>query len=146
VTPSRYLTWFQADAACRNTGKRLLTNAEWQVAALGTPDGAPCIVLGGLGTTGAPGCVSDTGTFDMVGNLWEWVTDWKAPTTDCTTSLFGTNDWNCMAGADASGGPAALIRGGDFGFGDGAVAGVFAVIGSRRPSDADDDIGFRCAR
>src|SRR5262245_54512061 len=38
MTPSRYLTWFQAVAACRNAGKRLLTNTEWQAAALGTPD------------------------------------------------------------------------------------------------------------
>ena len=47
VTPSRYITWFQAAAAARNSGKRLPTNQEWQVAALGTPDGAP--VLSALG-------------------------------------------------------------------------------------------------
>jgi hypothetical protein len=34
VTPSRYLTWFHAAAACANAGKRLLTNQEWQVADL----------------------------------------------------------------------------------------------------------------
>jgi hypothetical protein len=42
VTPSAFLTQFQAAAAARNSGKRLPSNAEWQVAALGTPDGAPC--------------------------------------------------------------------------------------------------------
>lgn len=38
VIPSRYATWFQAQQACANSGKRLLTNAEWQMAAAGTPD------------------------------------------------------------------------------------------------------------
>jgi collagen triple helix repeat protein len=44
VTPSAFLSWFQAAAAARNARKRLPSNAEWQAAALGTPDGAPCIV------------------------------------------------------------------------------------------------------
>src|SRR5712691_13076497 len=38
VTPSGFITWFEAAAAARNSGKRLPTNAEWQAAALGTPD------------------------------------------------------------------------------------------------------------
>jgi len=47
VTPARFINWLQAAAACRNADKRLLANAEWQAAALGAPDGAPCTV-GGL--------------------------------------------------------------------------------------------------
>jgi formylglycine-generating enzyme required for sulfatase activity len=145
VTPSRVLTWFQAAAACRNAGKRLLHNAEWQVAALGTPDGAPCIVFaGGPGPTGTLGCESDTGVFDMVGNLWEWVADWQAPATTCTTGLFGTGDLNCMGGAFTTYGPAALFRGGSFS--DGTDAGVFAVNGIIQPSSAYVFLGFRCAR
>src|SRR5262249_54581803 len=38
VYPSRSITWFQAAALCRHARKRLPTNAEWQAAALGTPD------------------------------------------------------------------------------------------------------------
>ncbi|MGH7429591.1 MAG: hypothetical protein ACREJ4_14720, partial [Candidatus Methylomirabilaceae bacterium] len=38
VTPSAFLNWFQAAAAARNSRKRLPSNAEWQAAALGTPD------------------------------------------------------------------------------------------------------------
>ena len=41
VTPSARITWFQAQAACANAGKRLPTNAEWQVAVAGTPDPGP---------------------------------------------------------------------------------------------------------
>lgn len=40
VIPARYATWFQAQQACANSGKRLLSNAEWQMAAAGTPDTA----------------------------------------------------------------------------------------------------------
>jgi hypothetical protein len=47
VSPARFLTWFQAAAACRNAGKRLLTNVEWQAAAFGTPDPG----VGGNGIT-----------------------------------------------------------------------------------------------
>jgi hypothetical protein len=38
VMPSANLTWFQAQAACTNAGKRLPSNAEWQAAVAGTPD------------------------------------------------------------------------------------------------------------
>ena len=41
VTPSAYITWFQAQAACENARKRLPSNAEWQAAVAGTPDPGP---------------------------------------------------------------------------------------------------------
>src|SRR5262245_24682924 len=54
VLPSALITWFEAAQACRNAGKRLLTNAEWQMAAAGTPDPGNA----GNGTTT---CNTDTG-------------------------------------------------------------------------------------
>jgi hypothetical protein len=147
VTPSRFITWFQAAAAARNAGKRLPTNAEWQAAALGTPDGAPCIVdPAPLGLTGTPGCESDVGAFDMVGNLSEWVADWVPRSTGCPgwNPLF-SDDSMCLAGADDTAGPGALLRGGSFlTAGDGA--GVFAVIGLNGPSVSIDGSGFRGAQ
>ncbi len=148
VTPSRELTWFQAAAAARNAGKRLPTNAEWQAAALGTPDGAPCIVTGGVvRPTGTAGCVSDVGAFDIVGNLWEWVADWVPPATSCSPPLFGV-DFNCMTidptAAFTPIGPGALIRGG--GFFDGSGAGVFAVFGNAALAVGSSVVGFRAAR
>ena len=41
ITPSRFVTWFQAQAACKNARKRLPSNAEWQAAVAGTPDAGP---------------------------------------------------------------------------------------------------------
>src|SRR5262249_22414509 len=37
VTPAACVTWFQAAQLCRLSGKRLVTNLEWQDAAAGTP-------------------------------------------------------------------------------------------------------------
>lgn len=151
VTPSAFITWFQAAAAARNAGKRLPTNAEWQAAALGTPDPgdspgpADCNTKSaGPSLTGTrANCVSDVGAFDMVGNLAEWVADWVPRSTACVPALFA-GDINCLAGADTMGGPGALIRGGDFI--DGANAGVFAVFGVDTPSDVFSLLGFRAAR
>jgi len=158
VTPSAFLTWFQAAAAARNSGKRLPTNQEWQAAALGTPDpgvsaagSADCNTKNGGGTgvdavvpTGSrSNCVSDVGVFDMVGNLSEWVADWMPLSTACVPALFA-GDFNCLAGADTGAGPGALFRGGFFD--DGADAGVFAVNGQRTPSHSVNAFGFRAAR
>jgi sulfatase-modifying factor enzyme 1 len=152
VLPSARITWFQAAAAARNAGKRLPTNAEWQAAALGTPDGPSCNTSSGvLRATGPPGgglgppCVSDVGAFDMVGNLWEWVADW-VPRSTGSCGSWGTfsDDFQCLVGAATTGAPGALVRGGVFV--SGTNAGVFAVVGSDSPSSASSFIGFRGAR
>ena len=158
VTPAAFITWFQAAAAARNSLKRLPTNQEWQVAALGTPDtgGADngtttCNTdntVPGVALTGSrSGCVSDVGAFDMVGNVWEWVADWGDPANGCTlwSATFGS-DISCVGGPGSgySNLPGALFRGG--GWSDGTFAGVFAVVALDGPSRSDDFIGFRGAR
>ena len=158
VTPARFLTWFQAAAACRNAGKRLLTNQEWTVAAVGTPDPAPdngttdCNVnvafpQDPVHTGSRSGCVSDMGAMDMVGNLWEWVADWMPFYTTCVSwdgPPFNNGDMKCLAGADDTVGPGALIRGGALA--DGAGAGPLAVSQLDPSSSSDPRVGFRCAR
>lgn len=151
VRPSRNLTWFQAAAACRNAGKRLLSSAEWQVAAFGTEDtggdnfSTTCNIQGASASNAGwrSGCVSDVGAYDMVGNAAEWVADWDEVS-------GGTDTWvnNDLASIGGDGTdthqPSALLRGGSFG--DGVYAGVFAVDASNSPSNANSAIGFRCAR
>jgi Sulfatase-modifying factor enzyme 1 len=152
-TPSAHITWFQAQEACANAGKRLPTNAEWQVGANGTPDPGP-----DNGTTdcnsntqvvsltgGRRDCVSARGAFDMVGNLAEWVADWVPASTACPNWGGFSDDEMCLAGAsDSIQGPGALLRGGWFSGGE--VSGPLTVLGSLKPISAHDFVGFRCAR
>ncbi len=157
VIPARFVTWFQAQQFCRLAGKRLVANAEWQAAAAGTPDDAPCVVDDSApGLTGTAGCVSNAGAFDMVGNVSEWVGDWSLPANSCSSGLYEPRDDNCMMidwiGGLVVPGPAALIRGGYFSPGGGVSvyvgrdAGVFAVNSLHQPSFTSLALGFRCAR
>src|SRR5262245_52952614 len=75
VAPATSITWFQAQQACTNAGKRLPTNAEWQAAATGTPDPGPdngttdcnTATMMSLRLTGSrSACISSRGAFDMV--------------------------------------------------------------------------------
>lgn len=151
--PAAHITWFQAQEACANAGKRLPTSAEWQVGANGTPDPGPdnrttdcnsaSNIVASTGSRSA--CVSARGAFDMVGNLEEWVADWVPLSTGCTNWGGLSNDRMCLSGASTDvGGPGALMRGGSFV--DGPNAGPLTVLGGRRPSLTFSFIGFRCAR
>lgn len=174
VQPARFVTWFQAQQSCALSGKRLLTNAEWQMAAAGTLDPGE----GGNGTTtcntstggamntgSSENCKSSWGVYDMVGNVWEWVAD---------TTQGNHPEWN-PSGSQSGGGrpPNTLVGleyGGDAMFGankatnqipdgnifpsvfirgghwaDGEKAGVFAQDACSSPSHYDGSIGFRCA-
>ena len=154
--PSSRITWFQAQEACANSGKRLPTNAEWQVGANGTPDPGPdngttdCnSATGAVSLTGArSSCVSARGAFDMVGNLAEWVAAWVPLSTACPGWASFSDDSMCLAGAsEAATGPGALLRGGSFAFVFGSTtAGPLTVNGSFVPGGSSVFIGFRCAR
>ena len=156
VNPSANITWFQAQAACENAGKRLPPSAEWQAAVAGTPDPGgddgttdcnTASAFKALATGSRTACVSARGTFDMVGNLYEWVADWVPRATACATwgpGVSPTGDDQCLAGAAATGEPAALLRGGNYT--SGALAGPLAVLATNPPSGANITIGFRCAR
>jgi hypothetical protein len=147
VTPSRFITWFQAQQALANSGKRLPSNAEWQAAVAGTPDSTACNISGGSAqNTGAnAGCISNHGANDMVGNLWEWVGDWVPASTACPGWGSFSDDSMCLSGASTdAGGPGALFRGG--GFVNGTDAGPFAVGAYDQPSTSASVLGFRGAR
>jgi hypothetical protein len=152
VAPARFINWFQAAAAARNSGKRLPTNQEWQVAALGTLDpgsaddsATTCATNSSLSATGSrSGCVSDVGAFDMVGNIQELVADWVPHSTNCSSWGAFSDDFQCLAGASTIGPPGAVIRGGSWI--SGASAGVFAVVAGAGPEEPAGTWGFRSAR
>ncbi len=161
VYPADTITWFQAAAACRNSGKRLATNQEWQLAALGTPDTgtddgtSDCRLTGSatIQTGSRASCVSDTGAFDMVGNLWEWVADWwpaviSSDGSGCTSGWGAfSDDYNCAAINVTTAGPAAVLRGGDaWASGGNTKAGPFAIALTRAPQSENFNVGFRCAK
>jgi hypothetical protein len=161
VKPSAHITYFQAQAALANVGKRLPSNAEWQQAVAGTPDPGADNGTTDCNTTGSSAvdtgsranCISNFGAMDMVGNLDEWVADWVPASTGCTSwgtvGTFSSNDAMCLSGASAvATGPGALVRGGNFGSGAGSgpTAGPFAVFSGYLPSISNSIIGFRGAR
>lgn len=147
VTPSSFITLYQAAQACANVGKRLPTTTEWQTAASGTPSGTGDGTTGcnsantntSVGVTGAAAsCVSSTGAFDMVGNLWEWVADLDTAggtfsSTDSATARMLGDDWfNSTTSTPSTKSMLVLSNsGGGFDFG---------------PNSGNDVMGFRCVR
>lgn len=169
VIPAHNVNYFIAAAACRNSNKRMITNSEWQTAALGTPDPWPqddpaneCnLETSSLAPTGSRSkCFSDVEAFDMVGNVIEFVADWGPLATtgtnwDIFIPEFGADVSN-MGGSpngELYGLPGTTLRGGSFAIvpnsgGTGERAGVYAIDQNGPPNSIGDGTaaGFRCAK
>lgn len=155
----------QAAELCAKAGKRLPTAEEWFVSALGTTDGSVCNLDGVLQKTGEyKDCVSGSGAFDMVGNVWEHtsetITDgiykgrklpapgYVALADESGVALETGVEPSVIYHADyfwsKESGYYTLIRGGFYG--SGTDGGVYATHAQTDQNFASGAIGFRCVK
>ena len=168
ATPWVSTTYAAQYKACMNAGKRLCTNEEWTMAALGSPPGAndnnncwtSSANTGSHATGTLANCKSTLGAYDMTGNVWERVATWGDVSgintqqggwgwTNQASTWTGEAEggeaytaFGVNAGPDGNQGPRALFRGG--GWDDSVLAGGWAVYGFRSPRGVAPVIGFRC--
>jgi hypothetical protein len=167
VLPWRFVTRDQAMQLCARSGKRLPTSVEWYTTLLGSANvEKECNVLSKkVSKTGEfTGCVSPGGAYDLVGNVWEWVSD------DVINGVYNGNSLppaGYVAQVDSSGvatlisqepqdvfgkdyfwsrneGAFGIIRGGYYD--SGTDGGIFTVHADTPPTTAGTGIGFRCLK
>jgi len=160
--PWNYISLSQAQRVCARSGKRLPTSAEWYAYALGTDTKSCVIDEKEYKDTGTSGCVSSTGVYDVIGNLWEWVDEsvvggtfnnQKLPEDGYVSSVDANGIAITSTGSPdelyeedyfwaKSEGVYGMIRGGFYG--SGSDAGLYTTNASVQTSLATLGIGFRC--
>ena len=167
IEPWRFVTRDQAMQLCARSGKRLPTNAEWYSLALSvTPKNTACntdseaVAKTGVFTE----CASPNGSYDLIGNVWEWVSDdvvegayegtvlpgsgyvaqvngqgMATVVSEEAQELFGDDYfWSKTEGVFG------IIRGGFYG--SGSDAGLYTVHADTLPTSAVAGVGFRCVK
>lgn len=165
--PWRYVSRDQAMQMCARSGKRLPTSEEWYLLSLGMADvERACNVSSrNLSKTGEyASCASPSGAYDVVGNVWEWVSD------DVINGMYNARplpESGYVAQVDAEGvavlvaeegdplfgndyfwsradGAYGMIRGGYYD--SGTDAGMYTVHADTPPTAASAGVGFRCVK
>lgn len=167
VKPWGYITRDQAMQMCARDGKRLPTSAEWYQLSLSMRNiEQTCNVQSkNVSDTGAfDECVSTQGIHDLVGNVWEWMSD------DVINGIYNTRSVpssGYVSQVDAQGvavsvsteaqdlfekdyfwsradGAYGMIRGGYYD--SGSDAGIYTIHADTLPTTASIGIGFRCVK
>lgn len=166
VLPWRFVPYRVAEQLCARAGKTLITPAVWQQAALGTTDSeSVCPMSGSLLPSGSrTGCVSGSGVFDMVGNVWELVDgevingNWNGLVLPTSGYVAAVNDAglptatagipNQIYNADyfwsEATGTYAMMRGGYYG--GRTDAGIYSTQAAMAEDFAGGAVGFRCMK
>ncbi len=165
--PWRFVSRDQAMQLCARSGKRLPTSEEWFALTLGMAgvEGSCNVASKNISLTGSfTSCVSPHGAYDLVGNVWEWVSDdviqgkyksndlpgsgyvtqvdaggMATAVSDSPDELYGKDYfWSKVDGAYG------IIRGGYYD--SGSDAGLYTVHADTPPNSASIGIGFRCVK
>ncbi len=169
VEPWRFVTYTDAKQLCARAGKRLPTNEEWYKVALAMSNESikECLdnaVSEVSVTGGSENCVTPTGVYDMVGNVWEWMDETISDgnyagralpvsgyvdLVDGNGIVTNTNDQaNSSFGDDyawvSNSGVRGILRGGFYG--SGKDGGTFSQNMSVALDFASAGVGFRCVK
>jgi hypothetical protein len=167
IYPWRFVTYRLAEQLCARAGKTLLVPGIWYKAALGTPDtfSACAVSEQFVSRTGEhANCISGSGAYDMIGNVWELVhgevingilNDFSLPETGYITAVNDDGipsatkiDQDPLYGEDyfwrEASGTFAIMRGGFYkGQHD---AGLYSTQAGITQDFSGEAIGFRCMK